>query len=86
MTTVTGVDVARDLKTAHIHVSILGNEEEIQQSIEGLNSAASFIRSLLGERIVLRYIPALSFHFDASTVRGMHMDKILDEIRKNREQ
>lgn len=85
MTTVTGVDVARDLKSARVYVSILGSDDDVRQTVEGLNSAANFIRSLLAERIVLRYMPALTFQYDASTVQGMHMDKLLDEIKKNRE-
>ncbi|MCD6307848.1 MAG: 30S ribosome-binding factor RbfA [Candidatus Latescibacteria bacterium] len=83
MVTVTGVDMSRDLKNARVYVSVLGGEEETNRSIEALNAASAFIRTRLGERVVLRYLPNLLFLFDSSTVDGMRMDRILDSIVKD---
>jgi len=82
MVTVTGVDMSADLKNARVFVSVLGSEIEIENSISALNNAASFIRARLGERVTLRYLPKLVFFYDSSTVDGMRMDRILEEIKR----
>ena len=82
MVTVTGVEVTRDLKIARVYVSILGSDEEIKNSLIVLNNATNYIRSCLGEKVILKYTPALQFYYDSSTVDGMHMDRLLDEIKK----
>jgi len=80
MVTVTGVEVARDFKTARVFVSVLGDREQADISVELLNNASGFIRSRLGEMIIIRYVPSLKFYYDASTVTGMKMDSILKEL------
>lgn len=85
MVTVTGVDVSRDLKYARVFVSVLGEETEIDDNVKALNKASSFIRSMLSQRIQLKFIPELSFHFDDSTVSGMRIDKILRELNHGSE-
>lgn len=82
MTTVTGVEVTKDFKFAKVFVSVLGEKEIIDETIDALTGAASFIRSRLAGRIILRNIPALTFHYDSSTVNGIHINKLLDEINK----
>ena len=81
MVTVTGVDVSKDLKNARIYVSVLGNEDEVKLSLSILNAASHFIRLRLGERVILKYLPAISFYFDSSTVNGMRIDKLLNKIK-----
>ena len=82
MVTVTGVEVSRDLRNARVFVSILGSEEEIKTSLDALNEASGFIRTCLKTRVVLKYLPALRFYYDSSTVDGMRIDKLIDEINK----
>ena len=82
MVTVTGVEVSRDLRHARIFVSTLGSEEEIKASLDALNEASGFIRTCLKTRVVLKYLPALRFYYDSSTVYGMRIDKLIDEINK----
>ena len=81
MVTVTGVDISKDLKNARIYVSVLGDEDEVKLSLSILNAASQFIRLRLGERVILKYLPAISFYFDSSTVTGMHIDKLLNELK-----
>ena len=81
MVTVTGVDISKDLKNAKVYVSVLGNEDEARLSLDTLNTASQFIRLRLGERIVLKYLPSITFYFDSSTVDGMRIDKLLNEIK-----
>ena len=51
MTSVVSVEVAPDLKTCKAYISVLGDEEAQKSTLEGLNSAASFIRKELARRV-----------------------------------
>jgi ribosome-binding factor A len=85
MVTVTGVDVSKDFKYAKVYVSVLGDENAVKLNLEGLNSAAHFIRSRLNERMALKHIPALTFQYDPSTEKGIRISKLLDDVKKNSE-
>jgi len=80
MATVTDVDLSRDLKNAHIFISILGTDEEASTTVDVLNNAAKYIRTKLGARVVLRYVPKLLFILDTSATYGLKIDKLLDGI------
>ncbi|MBO4401292.1 MAG: 30S ribosome-binding factor RbfA [Selenomonadaceae bacterium] len=83
--TVTDVEVTGDLREAKIYVSIMGGEEQIQSSLEGLKSALGFIRREIGRRIRLRFTPEISFALDNSLDYGEHIQKILLKIEKERD-
>jgi ribosome-binding factor A len=83
MVSVTGAEVSRDFRNARIFVSALGEQKDIDAAIDALDAAAGFIRSILRERIVLKHIPMLTFKYDPSIVNGVHMDALLNEIKKN---
>lgn len=83
MTTITKVEVTRDLRYARIFVSVLGNKEEIDNSLEGLESAKGFIRKEIGNQIKLRYIPEPLFIHDDSIEQGIYMSKLIDKVNKN---
>ncbi len=80
MVTITAVEVASDLKTAKVFVSVLGTEEEKKEVMEGLTSAARFLRRELTGRLSLRYTPDLYFRMDDSIERGSRILQILKEI------
>ena len=82
MVTVTGVELARDLKNARVYVSVLGDEKDVELSINILNKASRFIRSRISEKVVLKYIPAIKFYYDFSTVNGMHINTLFKKIHK----
>lgn len=77
MTSVTSVEVSRDLSFAKIYVSIFGNTEEQKNIIKILTKAASFVRLELGKRIRLRHVPEVEFRLDRSLEYGAHIDKVL---------
>ena len=78
---VTEADVAPDLKTAIIYVSIFGaNEEETKRSFAILQENAGFIRKELSQVMRMRTVPALTFRMDGSMVYGSKMDKILKDL------
>jgi ribosome-binding factor A len=78
--TVTDVEVTADLRHAHVFVGQIGEEEEPADVMKALERAASFIRNELAERGVSRFVPQLSFHWDASADRGRRIDELLKEI------
>ena len=80
--TVTEVEMTGDLREAKIYVSIMGGEEKIKESLEGLQSALGFIRREIGQRVRLRFTPEISFALDTSLDYSEHIQKILLDIEK----
>ena len=80
MTSVVSVEVAPDLKTCKAYISVLGDEEAGKATIEGLRSAASFVRRELAHRVNLRNTPEIKFILDQSIEYGVSMSKKIDEI------
>jgi len=80
MASVVSVEVAPDLKTCKAYISVLGDEEEQKSTLEGLNSAASFIRKELARRINLRNTPEIKFFIDQSIEYGVRMSKLIDDV------
>ncbi len=80
--TVTRVEVSGDLHHARVLVSVIGSAEEQQGTIEGLSSAAAFIRHEIGHRLALRRAPELTFVLDHGTEEGEEIEMILQKIHK----
>ena len=78
--TVTGVEMTGDLREAKIYVSVMGGEEKVKSSLEGLNSALGFVRMEIGQRIRLRFTPEISFALDTSLDYGDHIQKLLLQV------
>jgi ribosome-binding factor A len=83
--TVTAVEVTDDLRNARIYVSILGEVPLQKKTIQGLSRASGFIRSELGKRLSLKFLPQLSFHLDTSPQEGARILQLLEEIKKTHE-
>jgi ribosome-binding factor A len=79
--TITEVDVAKDLRTAKVYVSVLGPEADWRASLQALESARGFIRNWLAPRLRLRAIPHLTFHPDRSMAHAAHIQAVLEELR-----
>ena len=78
--TVTDVEMTGDLREAKIFVSIMGGDEQVKNSLEGLQSALGFIRREIGKRIRLRFTPEISFALDTSLDYGEHIQKLLLQV------
>ena len=83
--TVTEIEMTGDLREAKIYVSIMGNDEQIKNSMEGLQSALGFIRREIGKRIRLRFTPEISFAPDKSLDYSEHIQKLLLKIERERD-
>ena len=86
MTSVIAVEVTPDLKHAKVFVSVLGDEEKKQATLEGLKSATPFIRKHLASTINLRNTPELTFFMDESIAYGVNMSKLIDDVTKDFEE
>lgn len=64
MITLTTVELTNDLKHAKVYFSCVGDDAVRQRSLDGLRSAAGFIRSQVTRRLKLRYAPDMLFYFD----------------------
>ena len=79
LTTITDVEVSRDLHYAKVYVSLFGDAEIREQSVIALNHASGFIHAKLKKSIRLRTIPNLTFFADDSIERGVRLtNKIRD--------
>ena len=83
MTTVVAVSVTPDLKFCKAYISILGDEEAGNATIEGLKSAEGYIRRELARRVNLRNTPEIKFILDQSIEYGVNMSKLIDEVTKD---
>lgn len=80
LSSITDVEVSRDMRYAKVFVSVYGSEDEQTQTLAGLQSAGGFIRSELGKRIRLRFLPELAFALDPSIKRGIELTHLIDKV------
>jgi ribosome-binding factor A len=78
--TVSAVDVAADLAVADVYIRMLGSGEEVARSLEGLETAAPFVRRELGKVLHLRQIPELRFREDRSLEHARRIEEILSRV------
>ena len=79
-TTITKLEVTKDLKYCKVYISVLDNDVAKAECIRGLESAKGFIRKSLADSLNLRNTPEISFTLDNSIEYGVEMSKKIDEI------
>ena len=84
--TVTSVEVAPDMRTAKVMVSVMGTEGQQHLYIAGLNRSAGFLQSKLAKRIDTRYTPRLTFELDVGVKKSLEMARILHQFEQERQQ
>ncbi len=82
--TVTGVEMADDLRYAKIFLSVMGDEEARERSLQGLESAKGFVRRELGQRLRLKFTPEIDFRIDQSVATGDRIDRLLHQIAEEK--
>lgn len=86
VTSITAIKLAKDLKYAKISVSIYGTEEEKKDALGVLNGCSGFIRKTLGQKMIIRTLPELTFVIDESIAYGAYMNKKIEELSKGSHQ
>lgn len=82
LTSITRVETTNDLRFVNIHISVLGDEESADATLQGLKSAKGFIRSAIGKAVSLRYTPEPIFKLDQSIEISVRMSKLIDDVSK----
>ena len=86
LTTVTRVKVTSDLRNARVFVTIIGSAEEQKKTIQGLKSAATYVRRSLAKRLHhLKRIPEIVFEYDDAVEDDIRIEQLFDEIKSNPE-
>lgn len=78
--TVTGVEMAPDMRSATVHVSVMGSPASEQLALRGLANAAGFLQSRIADRIETRYTPRLRFELDAGVKHSIEIARMLGEV------
>lgn len=80
--TVNDLDVAGDLKSAIVFITILGNSSQQKHALQVLEQNRIRIQGLVAKAVILKFTPTLKFIVDDSIVRGNRVLQILDELEK----
>ena len=80
MTSVTAVDVATDLKTCKVYISVFGSDKEKEDTMKALDKAEGFVRRSLAANLNLRNTPELTFIADNSIEYGVTMSAKIDQV------
>lgn len=78
--TVTKVDVAPDMKSAKVYVSIMGDERKQRLCMQGLKNSAGFLQKAIADRIDARYTPRLTFETDDGVKKSLEVLRLLREV------
>ncbi len=82
MTSVTDVELSKDLRHASVYVSIYGSEVEREETLQTLARASGFVRTEIGRRIRLRYTPEINFFLDTSIEYGAYIESVLKSLKE----
>jgi ribosome-binding factor A len=77
--TVTSVETSPDLRTAKVFVSVLGDEEARQATLDGLRSSHGVIQSRIAAETRMKRTPTVTFHYDDTIEQGVRISKLLDD-------
>ena len=81
MVTISAVVVTEDLSFARVYVTVMQDDKR-DSSVEALNHAAGFFRSILAKSLTLRIVPRIKFIYDDSLMIGNRMDQILNSLKE----
>jgi ribosome-binding factor A len=82
--TVIGVDVAPDLRTARVRVSVMGDDKLQRRALQGLHSAHGFLQARIADELQLRYTPVLSFELDQGVKNSIAVSRLLRTLDEER--
>ena len=82
LVSITGVNVAPDMRRATVFVSAL-DQSRLEETIKGLTAAAPRLRAALGRQVHIKYTPELQFKPDGGIMEGERIEAILRELQHN---
>ena len=78
----TGAKVSKDLRHAKVFFNLLGAAVRKDEVLAGLKSASGFLRSRVGKKLNLRFVPAIDFVYDNSQDEARRIDALLDKVKE----
>lgn len=76
--TVTSVETSPDLRHAKVYVSVLGDEEAREETLEGLKSSHGVLQSRIADETHMKRTPTLTFHYDDTIAQGVRISHLLE--------
>jgi len=91
--TITRVELTQDAGSAEVYVVLFGldhlenkeNADKMSGCLEGLNSAAGYVRKKLGSVIKIRQVPGIRFKADSGLTNTMRVNELLKKISDSAE-
>ncbi len=80
--TVTRVETSPDLRQAIVYVSVRGQPDQVRNIMAALKRHRGEIQNIVGQKIILKYTPRLSFELDTSVERGDHVLSVLAALER----
>ena len=80
MVTVTDVNVAPDLRDAKVYVLIRGTEREINEALQTLRHASTFVRQQVAANLDMRFAPHIHFVRDTAEENAARVGEVLNEL------
>lgn len=77
---ITDVEVTNDLSFAYVYVTVIGDDDVKEETMQGFEHARGYLKKVIGEEVEIRHVPQLIFKLDESQERGMHIEKLIDKI------
>jgi ribosome-binding factor A len=84
--TVVSVEMAPDMKSAKVNISIMGDEKQQALTLSGLQNSAGFLQRKIADRIETRYTPRLTFVIDKGVKNSLEVMRILNEVLPKKEE
>ena len=78
--TVTRVDTAPNLRTARVHISVMGDDDEREEVMRQMRHARATLQNHIGSTLNLKYTPKLRLVEDRSLQTGGHVLDVLNEL------
>ncbi len=75
----TSVETSPDLRQARVYVSVLGDAEQREATMAGLESAHGVLQLAVARELRMKHTPTLEFLFDESIGRGMRITELLGD-------
>jgi len=85
-TSVTRVEVAEDLLTAKVYVSVMGTQGQQNRTISALSHASGHVQELMARKLTLRHTPVLNFALDAEFKKTLDTLEIIQRVTDEIEQ
>ena len=78
---ITRVESSSDLRNARVYISVLGNDKQRKEALDGLQSAASFLRREIRDRINMKHTPFMTYLLDDSIQEADHLSRLLTDVK-----